>query len=73
MTHRQVLLAELAAYGRVTYAALLASYGDRGYTKAGFVSVARRLRARGLIVGPGEKGGAIVKASVCPCCGRAMP
>jgi hypothetical protein len=72
MTHRQILLVELAQHGRVTYGELMERYGDHGYTKVGFVSAARRLRARGLIVGPGVQGGDIVKADVCPCCGREL-
>lgn len=64
MTHRQIILDELARTGRTTYRELLATYGSRGYTKAGFVSAVRRLK--GKVKGPGHKGG------YCRCCGRAL-
>jgi hypothetical protein len=70
MTHRQIILDELARTGRTTYRALLEVYGPRGYTKAGFASAVRRLK--GKIKGPGVRGGYIVRAGYCRCCGQAI-
>lgn len=46
MTHRQIILDELALTGRTTYAELLEVYGPRGYIRAGFASAVRRLKGK---------------------------
>lgn len=70
MTHRQIILDELARHGRTTYRELLEVYAPRGYTKAGFASAVRRLK--GKVEGPGKQGGYIVKIGYCRCCGQAI-
>lgn len=56
--------------GRTTYRELLERYAPRGYTKAGFASAVRRLK--GMVEGPGVRGGYIVRAGYCRCCGREL-
>jgi hypothetical protein len=53
-THRQIVLRELAVYGRTSYAELRRKYEPRGYTYAGFREAVRRLRRAGLIA-PGDR------------------
>ena len=70
MTHRQILMSELAQRGRVTYRDLLKEYGPRGYTRNGFLAAVRRAALKGLVKSPGRSGSYIVLAGCCPCCGR---
>jgi hypothetical protein len=76
MTHRQVLLHELAQHGRVTYRELMDRYEDRGYTIDSFRAAVKAAADRGLVKGPGKghHGGYIVRmdTGVCPCCGRQL-
>lgn len=72
-THYQVLLAELAAHGRVTYAELMESHP--GYDYHGFTQAARRVRGAGLArsaPGANRRTSEIEACGVCPCCGRAL-
>lgn len=70
MTAYEVLMIELETHGRTTYRKLVERYGDQGYSYGSFVAAAKRARDEGYASGPQGHGGAIVRAGVCPCCGR---
>lgn len=76
MTHRQVLMHELAQHGRVTYRELMQKWGDKGYTVESFRAAVKYAADQGLVTGPGKGnyGGYIVKTGerYCVCCGRAL-
>lgn len=69
MTHRQILLDELAVHGRTTYHDLMQKYGQQGYTIDSFRAAVHWARQNGLVA-PVAPGRDIVRVDVCPCCGR---
>lgn len=70
LTHYQVLIRELARYGRVTYGQLVRRWPDHNYD--GFTQAAFRARQEGIATGPHGKNGPIEPCGVCPCCGREL-
>ena len=70
LTHRQILLRELAQHGKVTYHELLTRYPDHDYV--GFTQAALRLEQRGVLTRPEHHGGPLVAVGACPCCGRRL-
>jgi hypothetical protein len=72
--YHQLLLHELAQYGRTTYLDLLATYAESGYDIDGFRAAVYRLRKAGVVAPavPGQTRGVIFAAGACPCCGREL-
>lgn len=70
MTAYQILLHELAAHGRVTYAELVTRHPE--YDQYNYVAAVYKARKRGLVVIEGRKGAVIVAVGACPCCGQPL-
>lgn len=65
-----ILLRELAAHGRVTYADLMQRHPQ--FDRDNFASAVHKARRLGIALDDPGKGKPIVAAGTCPCCGRKL-
>lgn len=70
LTHKQILLRELAQHGGITYAELLRRWPD--HDRRGFAAAVLKLSRQGIVRGPLRNGGPIEATGDCPCCGREL-
>lgn len=70
MTAYQILLHELVAHGRTTYAELCNRYPAWGHKN--FIQAVYRARKLGIVRTDGRKGVTIIAIGPCPCCGQAL-
>jgi hypothetical protein len=70
MTAYQILMHELAAHGRVTYAELCARHPE--YDHVNYSNAVYKARKLGIVRTEGRKNVVIIATGACPCCGRAI-